>query len=272
MKLRPALSLLAFTGCVSVYTSERQVSEQPPPTSNGEWLVPAAAHAERITISAGDLKPSPAEGIFDRVADAVVSIRGSRSRGTGFLITRDGLALTNHHLIERQDRLTAELRDGRTVAVRVLRSDPGSDVALIELPCGSRCSTVSLGADEKVTVGSDVYIIGTPLSDYLSHTLTKGIVSGLRSRKGVGRIQTDAAINPGSSGGPIVDAATGRVIGIVSSKLVGGDVEGIGFGTAISDALSILGVEMAAGGGDGRRASASLYLPRNSPIGASGSM
>ncbi len=240
------ITILAATGCATIYSPQSLVTEQPiPPPAEATAEGTLTRREDRILVSAHSLNPSHAPALFERVAESVISVWGSRSRGSGFVISREGLALTNHHLIEGQENLRARFRDGHVVAIRVIRSDPASDVALLQLPCGQPCTTVTLGGDD-IVVGSDVYIIGTPLSDFLSHTLTKGIVSGLRSRNGIARIQTDAAINRGSSGGPMVDAASGRVIGIVSSKLVGGDVEGIGFGTAITDALRLLRVDTSA--------------------------
>lgn len=100
---------------------------------------------------------------------------------------------------------------------------------------------MSLG-DGHPAVGSDLVVIGTPLTESLSHTMTRGIVSGLRLSSGVTLIQTDAAVNPGNSGAPMTDASTGRVIGVVTSKLVNEQIEGISFGVAINDALRVGGV------------------------------
>lgn len=235
------LSLLAAAGCATASPNTLVTTDPIPPPVEEPRPVPAGA--DLITISSTDLQPSGAAALFDRVAAAVISISGNRSRGSGFLITRDGLALTNYHVIDRQENLTAQLRDGRVLPVRVLRIDRASDVALVKISCNHRCRTVSLGDEESFSVGSDVYIVGTPLSEFFSHSLTKGIVSGLRTRKGTTLIQTDAAINPGNSGGPIVNASNGSVIGIVSTKLVRSDIEGIGFGTTIDDALRVLGVK-----------------------------
>lgn len=238
------VTLLAAAGCATASPNTLVTTHLIPVPVEGNTRVPN--RADLITISAMDLHPSQAATLFDRVADAVVSISGNRSRGSAFLITRDGLALTNSHVIARQENLMAQFRDGRALPVRVLRIDHASDVALVRISCNHRCRTVSLGDAESFAVGSDVYIVGTPLSEFFSHSLTKGIVSGLRFRKGATLIQTDAAINPGNSGGPIVNASSGRVIGIVSTKLVRSDIEGIGFGITIVDALRVLGVRPAA--------------------------
>ena len=118
------------------------------------------------------------------------------------MISRDGLALTNHHVIDGQHTLTALFADGRERPARVIRTNEEADIALIEIACEEDCWTVSLD-DERPAVGSDLFVIGTPLTESLSHTMTRGIVSGLRLSSGVTLIQTAAAVNPGNSGAPI---------------------------------------------------------------------
>ena len=132
------------------------------------------------------------------------------------------------------------LRDGRQLAVRILRSNPEADVALIQINCSSDCFTLD-PARSSPRVGTEVHVIGNPLA--LDYTLTRGIVSGLRLAGGVTLVQTDAAINPGNSGGPIIDAKTREVVAIVSLKATAQGVEGLGFGIAISDALRVLGIQ-----------------------------
>ena len=170
-----------------------------------------------------------------------MSLRGNLALGSAFIISRDGLALTNHHVADGQDALTALFADGRERPARVVRTNEEADIALIEIACEEDCWTVSLD-DEDPEVGSDVFVIGTPVTESLSHTMTQGIVSGLRLSSGVTLIQTDAAVNPGSSGGPMADATSGRVIGVVTSKLIDEQIEGISFGVAINDALRVVGV------------------------------
>ena len=144
-------------------------------------------------------------------------------------------------MIDGQDALIALFADGKARPARVIRTNEEADIALIEIACEEDCWTVSLD-NEGPAVGSELFVIGTPLTESLSRTMTQGIVSGLRLSAGVTLIQTDAAVNPGNSGAPMVDAASGRVLGIVTSKLVDEQIEGIGFGVAIDDALRVVGV------------------------------
>jgi hypothetical protein len=213
---------------------------RPDPTSSIAWRRHAPQRSEVVTLQPTDLKSSEQANVYERVADAVVALNGDQGSGTAFLITRDGLALTNHHVVADQSVLVARTRDNRRLLVRVLRSDPVADVALIQIHCEQDCWTVDL-AEASPRVGTDVFVIGNPAG--LDFTITRGIVSGLRLDRGVTLLQTDASINRGNSGGPIFDPATGKVVGIVSWKFSGGGAEGLGFGVTIGDALRVLGVQ-----------------------------
>jgi S1-C subfamily serine protease len=204
------------------------------------WGRPVPNPHDVLFLRPDDLNPSPAADSFERAADAIVRLAGSRGSATGVLITRDGLALTNHHVVENQTRLEATLRDGRRLAVRVLRSDSSTDVALIQIDCERDCFTLDL-ATATPRIGTEVHVIGNPFA--LDYTLTRGIISGLRLSGGVTLIQTDAALNPGNSGGPILEAGTGVVLGIVSWKVTGQRAEGLGFGVSVPDALRVLGIQ-----------------------------
>lgn len=203
-----------------------------------DWPTAMPAAADLIYITEEDARPSDRSTVFERVAESVVSIFGPTGRGSAFIISRDGLALTNHHVIEDQAWLAATTRDNDTLAVRLVRSDADADVALVQVMCEPDCITVELSRSVP-QVGSDLLVVGSPVG--LNYTYTRGIVSGLRLSDGVTQIQTDAAINPGNSGGPML-APDGTVIGIVSSKLVGPDIEGLGFGIEIGDALRSVGI------------------------------
>ena len=152
-----------------------------------------------------------------RAAAGIIRLEGEAGLGTAFVISRSGLALTNHHVVVGQNQLLARFDNDRVVPVRVLRSDEEADVALIEVQCDPDCLTLSLGSANDVTLGSDIFALGHPAG--LTATVTRGIVGGLRRAGGVTLVQVDAALNTGNSGGPIIDAETGDVIAIVSFKL-----------------------------------------------------
>jgi serine protease Do len=168
--------------------------------------------------------------------------RGRNSHGTGFLITRDGLALTDEHVVEGAERLTARFQDGREAPVRVVRSSADVDVAMVQIACTDDCVTVPLGTDAELNVGTEVVVIGTPWVQELHHTASKGVISALRYEAGRTLVQLDAPVNPGNSGSPILDALSGHTLGIVSSGYV--YLDGLTFGVSVSDALRELGVRV----------------------------
>ena len=208
--------------------------------TSANWKVPAPTEGALIRLTPDQANVATGATLFERAAPAVVSVVGSRASGTAFLITRDGLALTNHHVIRAQSSLVALNHKGDTLAVRVLRSDSAADVALIQVGCGPTCATVFL-AEDLPPVGEEILVIGTPLDASLSYSASRGIVSGVRRIEGVTSIQTDAAINHGNSGGPMLNEA-GQVVGIIAWKVAAEGVEGIGFGIEIGDALNRLGI------------------------------
>jgi S1-C subfamily serine protease len=186
--------------------------------------------------------PAGAHAVIGDVMPAVFSIRIPGGHGSGFIIARTGLALTNLHVVRGLTEFDAVLGDRRIVRGRVLRLSDRDDVALVQVACDSVCPIVALGSAADVQPGMDVFAIGTPISMELQQTLTKGVVSGTRRLGGVVYVQTDAAINPGNSGGPLVSAVSGRAVGISTWKVVGAGVEGINFAVLIDDALTNLGV------------------------------
>ena len=159
--------------------------------------------------------------------------------GSGFIIDRAGFILTNHHVIEDAERITVTLADGRTFRGDVVGTDPAIDVALLQIPGDKDLPAVALGDSDHLRVGEWVCAIGNPLG-YV-HSVTVGVISF------VGRklfdpsldnyIQTDAAINFGNSGGPLINAA-GQVIGINSA--ISSRASNIGFAVPINQAIAIL--------------------------------
>ena len=108
------------------------------------WPTAIPAAADLIYLTEEDALPSDRSTVFERVAEGVVSILGPTGSGSGFVISRDGLALTNHHVIEGQAWLVATTRANDTLAVRLIRSDADADIALVQIMCESDCVTVQL--------------------------------------------------------------------------------------------------------------------------------
>jgi serine protease Do len=162
-----------------------------------------------------------------------------RGAGTGFLIDADGYILTNHHVVDGADRITVKLTDGRSLRAEVIGSDPDTDIALIKVEAEKKFPHAVLGDSNDLRVGEWVCAIGNPLA--YEHTVTVGVVSFI-GRKLFDMsldnyIQTDAAINFGNSGGPLINAR-GEVIGINSA--VSRQASSIGFAIPINQAKLIL--------------------------------
>lgn len=160
------------------------------------------------------------------------------SLGTGFVISTDGLILTNHHVVEGVDEIEVRFLDGATAPGKLVGSDPLTDLALIQVENRSDFTVLSLGDSDDILPGDYVVAIGNPFG--LSHTVTLGIVSA--KGRGLGGpyddyIQTDAAINPGNSGGPLLDIR-GAVVGI--NTAINPQANTIGFAVPINLAKGIL--------------------------------
>jgi len=188
----------------------------------------------------------------ERVAPAVVSLdvrkndsaRRSRSQagsGSGFVFATDGLILTNSHVVDGADTIEVTLPDGRECQADLIGQDRDTDVAIVRITA-SELTAVAFGDSQALRPGQLVIAIGNPYG--FQHTVTSGVVSALgRSlRARTGRliehvIQTDAALNPGNSGGPLV-TSNGDVVGVNTAIIAGG--QGLSFAVPISTVLTIL--------------------------------
>lgn len=165
---------------------------------------------------------------------------GRRGQGSGFIISPDGYILTNNHVVENADDVTVSLTDKREFKAKVVGTDPKTDIALIKIE-GKDFPAVRLGNSDNVKVGEWVAAIGAPFG--LDNTVTAGIVSAksrsLPDEQFVPFIQTDVAVNPGNSGGPLFNMK-GEVIGINSQIFsTSGGFMGLSFAIPINLAVQI---------------------------------
>jgi S1-C subfamily serine protease len=192
-----------------------------------------------------ELDPYSAQVVqaFDRVGPAVVHVMafskdGPAGQGSGVIFTPDGYVLTNSHVVAKAVRLTASLTDGQSFEATLIGDDPATDIAVLRLS-GTGLPHAELGESAALKVGQLVIAIGNPLG--FTCTVTAGIVSALgrtlRTRGGAmldSVIQTDAPLNPGNSGGPLVSGA-GRVVGINTAMIA--PAQGICFAIGIDTAI-----------------------------------
>jgi serine protease Do len=195
---------------------------------------------EALTINFIEKVPDNEEDILNYTKKATVTIKTNEGHGSGFFISADGYLLTNDHVIKNANTIEIELNSGLIIDAEVIRQDTKNDVALLKV-VGKGFKSIPIFS-EKVTTGIEVYAVGTPADVNLGQTVTKGIISGKRVIEENTYIQTDVSINKGNSGGPLINVK-GEVLGIVSAKLSGYGIEGIGFGIPIIKALEALNIK-----------------------------
>src|SRR5882672_10706998 len=212
----------------------------------------SAAEADRRGTRDGEDALDAYSRVVSRVADTVgpavvrveVAVNGRRAGiGSGFVIASDGLLLTNSHVVAGAKRVRLALTEGHETEADVLGDDPDTDLALLRADVPRGTPAASLGDSKRLKRGHLVVAIGNPLG--FESTVTAGVVSALgRSIRSVsGRtiedvIQTDAALNPGNSGGPLVSSAA-EVIGINTAIING--AQGICFAVASNTAQFVIG-------------------------------
>lgn len=192
---------------------------------------PAVSQAPDDALDLLDAYSRAVVGVAERMGPSVVSIRVSaengrggtgQGAGSGFVIAPDGFIVTNHHVVDRAGSVDVVFTDGRELSARVVGTDAATDLALLRVAEGG-LAPVEIARSENLRVGQLVIAIGNPLG--FQSTVSTGVVSALgRSlRSQSGRlidnvIQTDVALNPGNSGGPLVDSR-GRVVGVNTAMI-----------------------------------------------------
>jgi len=227
-------NLLADSELVEFFTSESRALPQLA-TPKGDAPIPLS-----LGLQYGDGKEK-FTSIVDDLKRASVTIRSTSGHGSGFLITNDGYVVTNSHVVEKAKQAVVVF-EKIELRADVVRNDSKRDVALLKLN-EFNADALSISKREPVE-GETIYVIGTPLDEKLSHTVTRGIISAKRTLEdGKEYFQTDAAINPGNSGGPVFNEY-GEVVGIAVSGLfnrAGGSLN-INFLIPIDEVIGLLHV------------------------------
>jgi len=221
------------------------------PTTSGPVVVGTSAPAEK-PIPPGQLcaEETNVIRVAARVGPAVVTVLNMQSPGSGqpprrvglgsgFLVSKDGMIVTNDHVVAGADRVDVAVIGGRTTTARVLGADPRIDIAVLKIP-GRNLPVAPLGDSDQLRVGQQAIAIGNPFG--FERTVTVGVVSALnRAIPGAGTplrdlVQTDAAINPGNSGGPLLDSC-GRVIAVNTAIVEAqGGTGALGFAVPVNTA------------------------------------
>ena len=223
---------------------------------------PAADHYFRraavtpIRAPSGLVEPPSAEALRLRAARSAASVSDAHravaavitgaSLGSAFLVSDQGYLLTNRHVVGSSRLLRLKWSDGTESVGEVVRSDAGRDVALIRTD--PRPGPAFRLRTDPVRQGETVFAIGTPMETRLQGTLTRGVISASRSLAGYRFIQSDAAVNPGNSGGPLLDES-GRVVAMTVSRYASSPeegVQGLNFFIPIDDALRFLALTVEA--------------------------
>lgn len=228
------------------------IGTMPPGTKTTESIIKNITTSELVETSIS----TSVDKVYDRTVFVISLSKGKQvSTGTGFIYKiENGKAyiMTNNHVIDGGDTAKVEFNDNdKQYEVTIVGGDTYSDIAVLTLDlkkAGIEVEAVEVGKSVDAKLGDTVFTVGAPMGINYKGTVTKGIISGLERLVEVSLsntsssdyylkvLQIDAAVNPGNSGGPLCDVS-GKVIGIISLKIVQDEVEGMGFAIPIEDAL-----------------------------------
>ena len=228
------------------------VATQPDSTPEAVAL-PIATAVPRSAIDSAFVEPLSSglsvADITENALPSVVRISAGASTGTGFIVHETGLVVTNKHIISAARQVSVSSVKGEEYRGNVIERHPSLDLAYIQLEASRSFVPIAVGDSDKIRVGEQVVAIGFPLGSTLGSepTVSVGIISAKRE----GRLQTDASLNPGNSGGPLLDIL-GQVAGVVVSRAetdsTGRVITGIGFAIPINEVKSGLGGQVSGRG------------------------
>ncbi len=221
---------------------------------NNNSILTTSASSQNTSILTDASNSHSIKGIVKACADSVVEITiettssyysyqyTATGNGSGVIISEDGYILTNNHVIEGANKILVRLRNGEECEATLIGKDSKTDTAVIKIEKTGLKFAV-LGDSSKLEVGDLAVVIGNPLGK-LGGTVTDGIISALEREisidgKKMNLIQTNAAVNPGNSGGGLFNA-NGELVGIVTAKSSGIDVENLGFAIPVNDIKSVV--------------------------------
>ena len=186
-------------------------------------------------------RPQAAARTKESFKNSCVSIKVDDGFGSGAILSDDGYIITNYHLIAGTKKVTVTFSDSTTEEAEVVRKNTESDMALLKVK-KTGLTPFLLSEDKDPEIGGDVWAVGVAGNLELGISLSHGILAGVRKSNGLTMLQTDASLNKGNSGSALVNDK-GAVLGIVSLKIMGRGVEGIGFALSAKDVMEKLGLK-----------------------------
>ena len=225
----------------------------------GAYLISQTVSVEQVVknITTSELVENSISSSVEKVYDSTVVISAYSkgkliSTGTGFIYKKSGklaYIMTNNHVINGADSVKVEFNDSdKQIDAKIVGGDKYADIAVLTIADDVKYKVVEIGDNETLNLGDTIFTVGTPMGVNYKGTVTKGILSGKDRMVDVSVttstaadyymkvMQIDAAVNPGNSGGPLCDVS-GKVVGVISLKIVEDRVEGMGFAIPIEDAL-----------------------------------
>lgn len=254
---RPVLLAVALVGVFYYITTHRHVPFDTPFAQQEVVRSSDVAYTQSTTPVTYDAEEQNNIALYKKVLPSVVNITSTavafdffygavpqEGQGSGFLIDKQGHVLTNYHVVANARQVEVTMSNRRKYKAQIVGLDPAHDLAVIKITAPTLVPAV-MGDSKSLVVGQKVYAIGNPFG--LNGTMTRGIISSIRSIRGSDNtpiddaIQTDAAINPGNSGGPLLNSR-GEVVGINTMIATGGANQsaGVGFAVPINAAKAVL--------------------------------